>query len=62
MRLKTYFIFAIINLFVVSAIGQNVIPRNLLIRNGHVIDPKNGIDGVMDVAISNGRLLRLLRI
>ena len=28
----------------------------LLIRGGHVIDPKNGIDSVMDVAIAGGRI------
>ncbi len=30
---------------------------DLLIRGGHVIDPKNGIDTVMDVAIDEGRIL-----
>lgn len=29
---------------------------DLLIENGHVIDPKNGIDGVMDVGIADGRI------
>ena len=28
---------------------------SLLIKGGHVIDPKNGRDGVMDVAVANGR-------
>jgi dihydroorotase len=28
----------------------------ILIRNGHVIDPRNGIDGVMDVGINDGRI------
>ena len=28
----------------------------LLIKGGHVIDPKNGRDGVMDVAISDGKI------
>ena len=26
----------------------------LLIKNGHVIDPANGIDGVTDIYIENG--------
>ena len=30
---------------------------DILIRNGHVIDPANGIDGVCDVAIRDGRIL-----
>jgi dihydroorotase len=29
---------------------------DLLIRGGHVIDPKNGIDSVMDVAIAGGKI------
>jgi dihydroorotase len=29
---------------------------NIVIKDGHVIDPKNNINGVMDVAISNGKI------
>jgi dihydroorotase len=29
---------------------------DLLIRQGHVIDPRNSVDGVRDVAISNGKI------
>lgn len=29
---------------------------DLLIRGGHVIDPKNGVSAVRDVAIRNGRI------
>jgi len=32
---------------------------DLLLKGGHVIDPKNGIDGVMDVAISGGKIARV---
>lgn len=32
---------------------------DLLIRNGHVIDPRNGIDGVRDVAIADGKIVRV---
>ncbi len=31
----------------------------LLIKNGHVIDPANGIDGLRDVLIQNGRIAAL---
>jgi dihydroorotase len=31
-------------------------PIDLLIRNGHVIDPRNNIDAVMDVAIVGGKV------
>lgn len=30
---------------------------DLLLKGGHVIDPKNNIDGVMDVAIAEGKIL-----
>ncbi|RYG54195.1 MAG: amidohydrolase/deacetylase family metallohydrolase [Chitinophagaceae bacterium] len=29
---------------------------NIVIKGGHVIDPKNNIDGIMDVAISDGKI------
>jgi dihydroorotase len=29
---------------------------NLLLKQGHVIDPKNGVDGVMDVAVADGKI------
>lgn len=32
---------------------------DILIKSGHVIDPKNGIDQIMDVAIKNGVIARL---
>ncbi len=34
---------------------------DLVIRRGHVIDPKNGIDGVRDVAVKDGRIARVAR-
>jgi dihydroorotase len=32
---------------------------DLLLKGGHVIDPKNKIDAVMDVAIANGKILQV---
>ena len=29
---------------------------DLLLRGGHVIDPKNDVDGIADVAISDGTI------
>jgi dihydroorotase len=40
--------------------GQNP-PFDLVIRNGHVIDPRNGIDGPMDVAVANGKIAEVSR-
>src|ERR1700704_5070413 len=35
-------------------------PRfDLLLKGGHVIDPKNGINRVMDVAVSQGKIARV---
>src|SRR6478735_518172 len=32
---------------------------DLLIKNGHVIDPKNNIDTVEDIAIANGKIIKV---
>jgi dihydroorotase len=29
---------------------------SLLLKGGHVIDPKNGVDAVMDVSIADGKI------
>jgi dihydroorotase len=34
-------------------------PIDLLIRGGHVIDPRNGVDAVRDVAIASGRIVEV---
>lgn len=34
-------------------------PYDLLLKGGHVIDPKNGIDAVRDVAIASGKIARV---
>jgi dihydroorotase len=36
-------------------------PYSIVIKGGHVIDPKNHIDAVMDVAISDGKIVRVGR-
>jgi dihydroorotase len=41
------------------ACSLNAQPYDKLLRGGHVIDPKNGIDRVMDVAIANGKIARV---
>ena len=43
----------------VLAMGRGVAqtqPLDLLIQGGRVIDPRNGLDGVMDVGIANGEI------
>lgn len=39
-----------------QAQNQNQQPPNLLIRGGHVVDARNGIDGVMDVSVVGGKI------
>ncbi|MDM8174746.1 hypothetical protein QT327_10325 [Olivibacter sp. 47] len=33
----------------------------ILIKGGHVIDPKNGIDEVMDIAIKDGKIVQVAK-
>ena len=32
---------------------------DILLKGGHLIDPKNGIDALMDVAIAKGKIIRV---
>jgi len=34
---------------------------SIVIRDGHVIDPKNNIDGVMDIAIADGKIAQVAK-
>ncbi len=45
-----------ISLMASSALGQDI---DILIKNGHVIDPKNNIDAVMDIAIRDKKILEV---
>jgi dihydroorotase len=52
----TRFALALIVLFL-AAPAANAQPRyQILLKGGHVIDPRNGIDAVMDVAVADGRI------
>jgi len=45
-----------------AAAGAQPLPAyDLLLRGGHVIDPKNQIDAVMDVAIKDGHIARVAK-
>jgi len=44
-------------LFLAAAVARAAEPKyDLLLRGGHVIDPKNGVDAVRDVAIAGGKV------
>jgi dihydroorotase len=58
--MRTLYLAALVALVAASSAAPAAEPQwDLLIRNGHVIDPKNGIDGVRDVAILQGRIARV---
>jgi dihydroorotase len=45
-----------LSLLLLLSTGHYAQTHDLLLRGGHVIDPKNGIDGIRDVAITNGTI------
>jgi dihydroorotase len=54
---KKLLLFIAIIAFKFQLIAQISSPMvDILIKGGHVIDPKNGIDGIMDVAIKGGKI------
>ena len=53
MRIKLLSFFSILLLITAPAIGQTY---SIVIKGGHVIDAKNNIDAVMDVAIKDGKI------
>ena len=57
MNMKTRLItILLLNLLVLAVNGQ---PIELLLKNGHVIDPANNINSKMDVAISGGKVVKV---
>lgn len=55
-RLLSKFIFTLLG-FALSLVAQ---PQyDLILKGGHVIDPKNRIDQITDIAISNGHIARV---
>ena len=58
MKLRTLFLSLALTMAMCSGFSQSI---DLLIKNGHVIDPKNRIDGVMDVAIQGNKIVEVGR-
>lgn len=52
---QKYFLMLFLLLLLVSGIGQAQ-DYSIVIKGGHVIDPKNNIDEIMDVAIHDGKI------
>lgn len=58
MKSKTLVISLILSLLTVFAMAQQY---RIVIKGGHVIDPKNNIDGIMDIAINNGKIAAIAK-
>lgn len=58
MKLKAILICCLLTIIGYTGNTQTV---DILIKNGHVIDPKNGVDGVMDVAIRDNKIVQVAR-
>ena len=57
---KQYALLLGLLVFSLGVIAQNTGPiYDVLVKGGHVIDPKNGIDAVMDVAIKQGKIFKV---
>lgn len=54
--MKNYVIVMLLLVFSFSVSAQEV---DLLLKGGHVIDPKNKIDAIMDIAISGDKIIRV---
>ena len=55
-RMRSTAVLAVVGLLVASIAAQAPTEYDFLIKGGRVIDPRNGIDGVRDVAIKDGRI------
>lgn len=60
MRRLRFFCFIILCLQIVTAKGQNQ-TYSILIKGGHVVDAKNKISEVMDVAIKDGKIAKVAK-
>lgn len=58
MKLNVFLLVCVITLLTFPIYGQSI---DLLIKNGHVIDPKNNIDAVMDIAIQGNKIVEVAK-
>lgn len=58
MRSKSLFVFLMLVLMTGFAMAQTY---NIVIKGGHLVDPKNNIDGIMDIAISDGKVAAIAK-
>ena len=55
MNKKCLFLFFAFTVFTSLAWSQS--KYSIIIKDGHVIDPKKSIDGFMDIAVTNNRIV-----
>lgn len=53
--------FIILSIFWIGPISLSAQNYQMVIKGGHVIDPKNGINELMDVAIQDGRIAKIAK-
>ena len=53
--------FILLSFFWIGPISLSAQNYQMVIKGGHVIDPKNGIDELMDVAIQDGRIAKIAK-
>ncbi len=58
-NIKAFHLCLFCALFIFTFNAVNAQEIDILIKGGHVIDPKNKIDGKMDVAIKDGKIFRI---
>lgn len=56
--MKKFYIFFASILLPLAVFGQTK-PYTIIIKGGHVIDPKNSINRVMDIAIADGKIVKI---
>jgi dihydroorotase len=56
---KLYLLFTFISLIITSLIQAQT--YNIVIKGGHIIDPKNNIDEKMDIAVKDGKIVRIAK-
>ena len=54
--MKNYLIVLLSVLFLNTSFAQQY---DLVLKNGHVIDPKNSIDAVTDIAVKDGKIAKV---
>lgn len=64
MKQKQLLFFSLLLFLCMGAVAQQselVKPYSIVIKGGHVIDPKNNIDAIMDIAVKDGKIAAIAK-